>query len=225
MPSNRYPIIAREAWPLLFLLSGLALLAQFLVGPAAFGVLILPLIAALFLFRDPARAIPASPLAVVSPVHGVVTLVEETEETRLKTRMRRIRLSMRPHDIYSLRSPIEGKVMQQWCDRMEANDATRRMDFYIQSDEGDRLLMAIRHRHAMPRFHLYLRSGERVGQGQRCGYLYFGALIDVFLPLDCKVLVEVGQNVNSGSSVLARLIHAEGATVIGNSTTMIGSGA
>lgn len=225
MPSNRYPIIAREAWPLLFVLLALALLAQFLAGPAAFFVLILPLIAAVFLFRDPARAIPSNPLAVVSPVHGVVTLIEETDEARLEARMRRIRLSMRPHDIYSLRSPIEGKVMRQWCGRPDPNEPARHMDFYIKSDEGDRLLMAIRHRHAMPRFHLYLRSGERVGQGQRCGYLYFGALIDVFLPLDCKVLVEVGQNVSSGSSVLARLIHAEGATVIGNGTTMIGNGA
>ncbi len=214
MPSNRYPIIAREAWPLLLLLSVLAVLAQFLAGPAAFLVLVLLLMAAVFLFRDPAREIPANPLAVVSPVHGVVTLIEEAEEARLHSRARRIRIDMRPHDIYSLRSPIEGKVMEQWCSRPDANEPNRHMDFYIQSDEGDKVVMAIRHRHAMPRFHLYLRSGERVGQGQRCGYLYFGAVIDVFLPLDCKVLVETGQSVNSGSSMLARLIHAGGASVI-----------
>ena len=61
---------------------------------------------------------------------------------------------------------------------------------------------------------MYLHSGERVGQGQRCGYFYFGGVIDVFLPLESKVQVEVGQYVQSGSSVLAQLIHSEGASVI-----------
>jgi phosphatidylserine decarboxylase len=61
----------------------------------------------------------------------------------------------------------------------------------------------------MHKSHIYLNSGERIGQGQRCGYLCFGGVIDLFLPIESKVFVEVGQFVDSGSTILAELIHSE----------------
>jgi phosphatidylserine decarboxylase len=214
MPSNRYPLIAREAWPVLFVLLGLAVLAQFLVGPAAFIVTLTILFITVYLFRDPNREIPPQPLAVVSPVHGIVTLIEETEEIRLHSKAIRIQITMRTNDIYSLRSPIEGKVVQQWSSAPDKHESRRHFDFYIKSDEGDHVVTAIRLRDIIRRFHLYLHSGERVGQGQRCGYLYFGGRVDVFIPIESKIRVEVGQYVQSGSSVLAQLIHSEAASAI-----------
>ena len=214
MPSSRYPLIANEGWPILCILLGLTVLAQFTVGTVGFIFALFVLIIAVVLFRDPTRVIPSQPLAVVSPVHGIVTLVEEAEEIRLHAKAKRIQITMRAFDIYSLRSPIEGKVIDQWCFAPDENEPRRRFDFYIKSDEGDSVVTAIRLRDIVRRFHLYLHSGERIGQGQRCGYLYFGGVVDVYLPVESKVQVEVGQYVNSGSSVLARLIHSEGTSVI-----------
>jgi phosphatidylserine decarboxylase len=216
MPSNRYPLIAREAWPFLFILLGLAVLAQFFLGPMAFVLLFIIFSIFVYLFRDPNRDIPSEPLAVVSPVHGVVTLVEEAEEIRLHTRTIRVQVTMRLYDIYSLRAPIEGKVMEQWCSAPDENESRRHFDFYIKSDEGDNVVTAIRLRDIIRKFHVYMHTGERVGQGQRCGYLYFGGVVDVFLPIESKIHVEVGQYVNSGSTVLAHLIHSEAASVIQN---------
>lgn len=214
MPSNRYPIIASEAWPFLFLLAGLAVLAQFLCGLTSFIFTLSILLIFIFLFRDPFRNIPSQPLAVVSPVHGVVTLIEEAEEVRLHTRTIRVQITMRFFDIFSLRGPIEGKVMEQWCSVPDKNERRRHFDFHIRSDEGDNVVTAIRLRDIIRKFHVYMHSGERIGQGQRCGYLYFGGTVDVFLPIESKVKVEVGQYVNSGSTVLAQLIHSEAASVI-----------
>jgi phosphatidylserine decarboxylase len=217
MPSNRYPLIAREAWPILFVLIGLTLLAQFLIGPVAFVISLLVLIVSVYLSRDPNRIIPSQPLAVVSPVHGIVTLVEEAEEVRLHCKTIRVQITMRFHDIFSFRSPIEGKVIEQWCSSPDENESRRHFDFYIKSDEGDNVVTAIRLRDIIRRFHMYLHSGERVGQGQRCGYLYFGGVIDVFIPVESKVQVEVGQYVQSGSTVLAQIIHSQVASVIQDS--------
>ncbi len=216
MPSNRYPLIARESWPFLFALLGMVVLAQFLLGITAFIVFLCILVVFTFLFRDPTRDIPSDPLAVVSPVHGIVTLIEEAEEVRLHSQAMRIQISMRPFDIFSLRGPIEGKVMEQWCSAPDKNESRRHFDFHIKSDEGDNVVTAIRLRDITRKFHVYMHTGERIGQGQRCGYLYFGGLVDVFLPIESKVQVEVGQYVNSGSSVLAHLIHSEAASVIQN---------
>jgi phosphatidylserine decarboxylase len=216
MPSNRYPIIAQEAWPFLFVLIGLAVLAQFLLGLCAFIVVLSILVIFVFLFRDPTREVPSEPLAVVSPVYGVITLIEEAEEIRLHAKTIRVQIAMRWYDIFSLRSPIEGKVMEQWCSSPDKNESRRHFDFHIKSDEGDDVVTAIRLRDIIRKFHVYMHSGERVGQGQRSGYLYFGGLVDVFLPIESKVQVEVGQRVQSGSSVLAQIIHSEAASVIQN---------
>jgi phosphatidylserine decarboxylase len=214
MPSNRYPFIAQEAWPFLFVLLGLAVLAQFFLGPTAFVLLLVIFAIFVYLFRDPYQEIPSSPLAVLSPVYGVVTLIEEAEEIRLHAKTMRIQITMRPYDIYSLRGPIEGKVMEQWCSRPDKNESRRHFDFYLKSDEGDNVVTAIRLRDIIQKFHVYMHTGERVGQGQRCGYLYFGGLVDVFLPLESKIKVEVGQHVKSGSTILANLIHSEASSVI-----------
>jgi len=216
MPSNRYPLIAREAWAILFVLLGLTVLAQFLVGPVAFVISLAILSVAAYLFRDPNRVIPSQPLAIVSPVHGIVTLVEEAEEIRLHNNKLRVQITMRVQDIYSFRSPIEGKVIDQWCSSPDKNESRRHFDFHIRSDEGDDVVTAIRLRDIVRRFHMYLHSGERVGQGQRCGYFYFGGVVDVFIPIESKVQVEVGQYVQSGTTVLAQIIHSEVASVIQN---------
>lgn len=221
MPSNRYPFIACEAWPFLFVLLGLVVFAQFLLGATAFIVILCILVLFVFLFRDPTRDIPSDPLAVVSPVHGLVTLIEEAEEIRLHTQTIRVQIKMRPFDIFSLRGPIEGKVVEQWCSSPDKNESRRHFDFHIKSDEGDNVVTAIRLRDIIRKFHVYMHSGERVGQGQRCGYLYFGGVVDVFLPIESKVLVEVGQYVTSGSSVLAHIIHSEAASVIQNNESKV----
>ncbi len=214
MPSNRYPFIAREAWLVLFVLLGLTVLTQFLLGPVAFSIAATLVLITAYFFRDPFRVIPSQPLAIVSPVHGIVTLIEEAEEIRLHSKTIRVQIKMRFHDIYSFRSPIEAKVINQWCSAPDKNDASRHFDIHLKSDEGDDVVTAIRLNDITPRFHMYLHSGERVGQGQRCGYFYFGGVVDVFMPIQSKVQVEVGQYVESGSTVLAQIIHSEVASVI-----------
>ncbi len=214
MPSNRYTFIARESWIFLFALAIIAIACQFVFGIAYLIICVLLFIVFAYLFRDPYRHIPPQPLAVLSPVYGVVTLIEEADEVFLKNLSKRIQINTRIIDPYSLRSPIEGKLCNHWCSSPDKHESRRHFDFHIKSDEGDDIVTAIRLRDIIRRFHVYLHSGERVGHGQRCGYIYFGGLTDIFLPLECKVQVEVGQHVKSGSTILAQLIHSEAASVI-----------
>lgn len=209
MPSNYYPFIARETWLILIIIFGIVLLAKFFSTILLFSLFLAILLIAIYLFRDPHREIPSQPLAVVSPIHGVVTKVSKAKEIRLDVDAIRIRIVMRITDIYSLRSPIEGKVIEQWYNAPSKNESHRHLDFHVQSDEGDNIVTAIRFRNIMHKSHIYLNSGERIGQGQRCGYLCFGGVIDLFLPIESKVFVEVGQFVDSGSTILAELIHSE----------------
>jgi phosphatidylserine decarboxylase len=52
-----------------------------------------------------------------------------------------------------------------------------------------------------------VRYGERVGQGQRCGYLHLGGLIELYLPHNARVLARINDRVRAGQDVVAQLVH------------------
>lgn len=207
MPSNTYPLIAREGWPILFLLASLYLVCYLFISDSLAYVFFLAFIVSLYLLRDPSRPIPSIPLAIVSPVHGRIVAIDEMENCWLKRPAKRIRIKMSPWDIYSLRSPTEGKIMDQWSKSKKEGMTSPEYAYWIQTDENDDIVTALRFDKSQYFYKLYLQSGHRVGQGQRCGYLFLGATVDVFVPTNVKQLVEVGQWVESGSSTLVHLIH------------------
>jgi phosphatidylserine decarboxylase len=48
------------------------------------------------------------------------------------------------------------------------------------------------------------KVGEKVARGERIGLVRFGSRVDVWVPKEAEILVQVGENVKGGSSVLAR---------------------
>lgn len=211
MPSNSYPLIAREGWPLLAISVALLFLTYYLQYSVVITTLVLGAIFILvFLHRDPYQKIPALPLAVVSPVHGTVMSVTDISDPFIDREAKSILIEMKPWDIFSLRSPMEGKVMNQWS-RSDSVDKLIRTSytFWVQSDEGDHVVTSIHLGKPKWRYRFYMQSGERLGQGQRCGFLFLGASIEVIVPADVKLEVETGQHVASGASILARLVHEQ----------------
>jgi len=49
----------------------------------------------------------------------------------------------------------------------------------------------------------YLTEGSQVKQGEELGFIKFGSRVDVLLPLDAKVNVQLNQVVQGGVTVLA----------------------
>jgi phosphatidylserine decarboxylase len=48
-----------------------------------------------------------------------------------------------------------------------------------------------------------VREGEVLERGQRIGLMKFGSRMDVFLPVDAELKVQVGQQVRAGETVIA----------------------
>jgi phosphatidylserine decarboxylase len=205
---KKHTFIAREGRPYILLSLCIVGLVWFYLGATA-SLLVWPLpLVLIFLFRDPVRTIPSEPLAVVSPVDGEVLEVVAVRDGFLDRDAIKIVLSMGLLDMYSIRSPVEGKVMNQWLvDAHFAVADAPRFAQWIQTDENDDLLMAIYTRVIPRRPRCYVQSGERVGQGQRCGFMSFGARLEVYVPTDGRVEVKVGQAVHAGESVIAHFIH------------------
>ena len=93
-----------------------------------------------------------------------------------------------------------------------ANDPQARQGHFamwIQTDEEDDVVIAVRGPLIPHRLHCSLQTGERVGQGQRCGLLWFSATVDVYIPDNSRIEVRQGAAVRGGADILAMQIHNE----------------
>ena len=220
MPSNDYPFIAREGWPVLLVL--VICIAVSLINFSNFITLLLAVVFSLLLFllRDPKREIPSLPLAAVSPVDATVISVDEVDDPwlsrrGLSRRAKRIELKMSTLGVYSLRSPIEGKVVEQWTESCKAENGERQFAFWTRTDEGDDITTVFRLRRPIAvYFRMYIHSGERVGQGQRCGFCYFGGNVEVLVPINARIEVAAGRKIRSGGDILGHLVHRDKASII-----------
>lgn len=168
----------------------------------------------LYLFRDPARAVPAVALGVVSPADGRVVEVQSCHDARLDQPCVRVSIRVGLTSALTIRSPVEAKVTDMWRepDQNEHGEAANRVchgtgfGFSLQTDERDRLRLSMRGFGPF-RPRCGARVGERVGQGQRCGRLPIGSCVEVWLPDRVRVQVEPGRPVRAGSDLLATLVH------------------
>ncbi|VAW84810.1 Phosphatidylserine decarboxylase [hydrothermal vent metagenome] len=212
MNRGSHPYIAREGWLFIGALAVSGFMAKFYFGLLAASPLWLLCIALAYLFRDPGRVIPPAPLGVVSPADGEVLAIERVRDGYLKRDANKISIRMNRFGTYATRAPIEGKILQHW--HLPINDgsdndavALDRYAMWLQSDENDDvvLVMAVGSQALKPV--CYHQTGERIGQGERCGLVRFGGYIEVLLPIDARIKVAVGDTLCAGSDILATLIH------------------
>ena len=200
-------IIAREVriYLLILLLSAIVLKVYLGWIPALIVLgLTLPIA---YIFRDPACKVPSAPLAIVSPANGEVIAVDQLEDPWLKRNAVRIRIKMSLWNVHVLRSPIEGKIKNQWTEKGDEPHIQRRYTYWIQTDEQDDIVYSVATGNFAPFIRIDLRCGERTGQGQKSGYLYFSGIVDVLVPEFSRIQLNPGDTVSCGSTVLAQIIH------------------
>jgi phosphatidylserine decarboxylase len=176
------------------------------------------LLAAFFLwfFRDPERAIPATPGAIVSPADGKVTAVSAIQvdgEPRLS-----ISIFLNVFNVHVNRSPAAGLITAveyrhgKYLNAM--NPASAELNEQnictLVTDDGHRIVFKQIAGLLARRIVFSRRVGDRVARGERIGLIKFGSRCDVILPVSAKVVVEVGNIVKCGSSTLAILPAAQG---------------
>lgn len=208
MNSRGYPILAVEGWPfvLVFLLAAIVL--QDAGGwPFAVPALVLMLLAA-GKFRDPERRVPPVALGIVSPVDGRVLAVGPDRDECLERDVLRIVLRVSFFSVYSFRAPAEGKVMEYRGNGLRPGMQGKGL--WLRTDENDDVrLMLYGPRWARPQARI--RYGERLGQGQRCGFLRLARRAELLLPATAQARIAPGDRVRAGSGIVALLAHRQAA--------------
>jgi len=207
-----HPYIAREGWLFIAALAASGFMANFYFGWLAGLPFWLLCIALAYLFRDPQRVIPPSPLGVVSPADGEVVAIEPVPDHYLERDAIMVSIRMSRLGTYTTRAPIEGKIVQHW--HTPASDhgdtgagALEHYAMWLQTDENDDVVLQMGVGTKALKPVCYHHTGERIGQGERCGLVRFGGHIAVLLPVNSRIEVTVGDTVTAGSDILATLVH------------------
>jgi phosphatidylserine decarboxylase len=201
--SSPLPIARQGLAPLLVLALAALLVLHFIGFRESLPLWGLALLA-LVMFRDPERQIPSLPLSVLSPADGRVVAVEQTQDPYLQRPSVHISIDMHPYGVFTTRSPVEGKVLEP---PKLAAAAGNPHGVWLQTDEGDDIVLVMNRGRLHNKPQCYVRFGERIGQGRRCGFVYFGGRVDVFLPGDSLPAVTPGSIVRAGADAIASLKH------------------
>src|ERR1700727_63951 len=201
-----------------------AVLIGWLTNPA--WAIIPVLLAAFFLwfFRDPERAVPQDPGAVVSPGDGKVTDVSPV--TSGSERLTRISIFLSVFNVHVNRSPIPGTIRDiryqrgQYLNAM--NQASAELNEQnIVTVEGDGQTVVFKQIAGLlaRRIVFYPKVGDRLERGQRVGLIKFGSRVDVLLDASARINVKVGDHVKGGATVLAYLQPQAALTAADSSAT------
>jgi phosphatidylserine decarboxylase len=208
-----HPLLAREGWPFI----GGAVLAAVLAWVFAGFWWSLPLwLVAVFViqfFRDPPRAVPGVPGAVLSPADGRIVKVERTRDAQTDRETLLISVFMNVFNVHSNRAPVDGTVRAvQYtpgrfvnADLDKASTENERNAMVLELPSGERVTVVQVAGLIARRILCYVKAGDALVRGQRYGFIRFGSRVDVYLPLSAKPRVAVGDIVYATTTVLAEL--------------------
>lgn len=181
----------------------------------AFGTLLI--LFAFWFFRDPHRQVPeearTNPALVVSPADGkVIEIVEDFEPNYFNSETVRVSIFLSPLDVHVNRIPMSGvikyfkfvdgkKLVASVPDASEKNQQTI---FGLENEYGKIVFKQIVGILAR-RLVWDKKIGDTVQVGQKFGMMKFGSRMDIHLPRNSKIRIEVGSKVIAGITILAEL--------------------
>lgn len=191
--------------------------ATFYIWPVALlfiGILSVVLfLAILQFFRNPIRELViADENLIYAPADGKIVAIEEvTEGEYFNDKRLQISIFMSPTNVHVNRNPISGtvnyfkyhpgKYLVAW--HPKSSTENERTTVVIGNGEAEILLRQIAGFMAK-RIVNYVDEGERVEQGTDMGFIKFGSRVDLFLPLNADIQVEMGQKVKGNKTVIAK---------------------
>ena len=175
----------------------------------AAGLLVFLGLFVFYFFRDPNRAVPTDPQAVVAPADGlVVQIVDEEFDSRAG---RRISIFLSIWDVHVQRAPVAGRICKldyrpgkfYGAYRSAASQQNEQNVIYINTPKTTMIVKQIAGAIAR-RVLCWKHEGDAVAIGERIGMIRFGSRVDIWLPIEAEVIVQRGQFAKAGETILAK---------------------
>lgn len=167
----------------------------------------------LYFFRDPERQIPQGESLIVSPADGKVVGIDSVEHIPfIDGPAKRVSIFLSIFDVHINRAPIRGKIEYrhyapgEFLPAFEPKASLKNEQNTIGIEDADGYRVVVRQIAGLiaRRILCWKNPGDKLERGDRFGLIRFGSRTDIFLPLDARVEVKLGQRVQGGSTVIAR---------------------
>ncbi len=170
------------------------------------------LIAVLQFFRNPKRKGLLNESQVLSPVDGKVVVIEEVMEKEFFNDKRlQVSIFMSPVNVHVTRYPISGDVVYSkyhpgkylvaW--HPKSSELNERTTIVVKNERFGAVLYRQIAGAMARRIVNYAKEGDTAVQGADGGFIKFGSRVDLLLPLDANIRVELNQKVKGGIDVIA----------------------
>mgnify|MGYP003575838043 CR=1 FL=1 len=162
-------------------------------------------------FRIPARLFTEGDDVIIAPCDGTVVVIEEVQpDEYFKDKRLQLSIFMSPLNVHVNRNPVSGEVVYSkyhpgkylvaWHPKSSTENERHTV---VYNCDGREILTKQIAGALAKRIVNYLKPGMEVEQGSEMGFIKFGSRVDLFLPLDAEIKVEMNQKVKGGVTVLA----------------------
>ncbi|MBN2807208.1 MAG: phosphatidylserine decarboxylase family protein [Prolixibacteraceae bacterium] len=167
----------------------------------------------LWFFRVVSRPVINDENAIIAPCDGKVVVIENSLESEfLNEECIQISIFMSPLNVHMNWYPVSGKVLYAkihrgshlvaWAPKSSTHN--ERSSVVIEKPNGRKILVRQIAGAVARRVVCYAREGSYAEQNGHLGFIKFGSRVDLFLPKDALVKVELNQNVTGTQTVIAR---------------------
>ena len=167
-------------------------------------------------FRSPKRVFPSDDVEklVVAPADGKVVVVEEVfEPDHFKDKRMMVSIFMSPLNVHANWYPVDGvvkrvshqsgKFMKAWLPK--ASTENERSLVVIETPDGTEILVRQIAGAMARRIVTYAEPNEECFIDQHMGFIKFGSRVDVYLPLNAEICVELEQKTVGNETIIAKL--------------------
>ncbi len=168
-----------------------------------------------FFFRNPSRVVEIDdPSLVVAPADGTIVVIEPTEEHEyFGDKRMQVSIFMSVFDVHANWVPIAGTVLKsihhdgnhRVAYSPKASIDNERSTIVIETPAKSQILMRQIAGALARRIVTYAKSGKTCHLNEQIGFIKFGSRVDLFLPLDAEIFVQIGESTTGNETIIARL--------------------
>ena len=166
----------------------------------------------IYFFRVPDRKIEANDNLVTAPADGKIVVIEKTDEPEyFKEKRVQVSIFMSPLNVHINWFPIsgivkyckyhKGKYLLAW--HPKSSILNERNTVVVENNSGKEVLFRQIAGTVARRIVCFTKENQKAIQGDLFGLIKFGSRVDIFLPEDAKIKVEIGQKVSGNKTVIA----------------------
>lgn len=178
-------------------------------------ILLIDLIFLIFLvqfFRNPPRKILEIQNGILSPADGKIVVIERVLEGEfINMEMTQVSIFMSPFNIHKNLNPINGYIRKiQYhpgkflvAFNPKSSIENERCSFLYETENKDFIVMRQIAGAVARRIVNYLLPDKKVKAGDEMGFIKFGSRVDLFIPTQYKILVNLADKVKGGRNLIA----------------------